>query len=156
VRIFCLNGFVPEIRPHARFWSCYSRSPLKPFRYIRDPLFLCACALYALNRLVLKPHLHSPFLRGHFNDLLLIPCAMPPLLLVQRQLRLRPHDEMPTFSEIVFCLVTWSLLFEWIGPRIISGTTADLFDAVAYFIGAIIAFVWWKRSTSSSPAESTA
>ena len=128
---------------------------MKPFRYIRDPLFVCSCALYALNRWAFKPHLHSAFLRGHFNDLLLIPCAIPPLLLLQRQLGLRTHDQVPTVSEIIFCLFTWTLLFEWIGPRLIAGTTADPLDALAYAFGAIIAFAWWNRTPATRTAQST-
>jgi hypothetical protein len=93
----------------------------------------------------LKPHFHSPFIRGHFNDLLLIPCAIPPLLLIQRLLRLRSHDEMPDAGEIIFCLSLWTILFEWIGPRFVPGTTADPWDALAYAVGAIIAFFWWHR-----------
>jgi hypothetical protein len=142
--IFCCDGLIPEICPNAGVWSGHSRATLKPFRYIRDPLFVCSCALYALNRWALKPHLHSPFVRGHFNDLLLIPCAIPPLLLFQRFLRLRPHDHFPAASEILFCLVTWTLLFEWIGPRFVSGTTADPLDAIAYVLGGILAFIWWR------------
>jgi hypothetical protein len=102
---------------------------------------------------VLKPQIASPFLRGHFNDLLLIPCAIPPLLLLQRWLRLRAHDRFPSGREILFCLVTWALLFEWIGPRIISSATADPIDALVYCIGAIIAFAWWRGRSTRPPAQ---
>ncbi len=46
------------------------------FGYLRDPLFLIAVAGYVLNRWLLKPLVPSPFLHGHFNDLLLIPAAL--------------------------------------------------------------------------------
>ena len=96
---------------------------MKPFRYWRDGLFLIACLLYAVNRWGFVPHTHSAFLRGHFNDLLLIPCALPLLLLFQRRLGLRTDDRMPTAWEVTLYLAVWSLLFEVIGPHIIRRAT---------------------------------
>ena len=78
---------------------------MTPFRYLRDPLFLPGCALYALNRFWWKPHFHNAFLHSYFNDLLLIPCALPPVLLAQRWLKLRFHDEPPRAGEIIFQLL---------------------------------------------------
>lgn len=114
------------------------------FRYLADPLFLIASLLYALNRFVLKPRVHSAFLHNHFNDLLLIPCALPPLLLIQRLLKLRSHDGLPEFGEIVLYLAVWSVLFELIGPYIMPWTVGDPWDVVAYTVGAILAACWWR------------
>jgi len=116
---------------------------MRRFGYWRDPLFLLCCALYALNRWVLKPHLHSGFLHGQFNDLLLIPCALPLVLWVQRKLNLRQHDLPPTILEIVFHLAIWSVLFEVIGPRVLV-VTGDLFDVLAYFTGGALAALCWN------------
>jgi len=38
---------------------------------------------------------------SHFNDLLLIPCALPTVLLLQRWCKLRSHDEPPRPGEIL-------------------------------------------------------
>jgi len=113
------------------------------FGYLADPLFLFASSLYALNRWILKPHLHSAFLHNHFNDLLLIPCALPPLLLMQRRLKLRTHDRFPELAEIALYLAVWSILFEVLGPRIIPWTVADPWDVVAYAVGGLLAAIWW-------------
>jgi hypothetical protein len=118
---------------------------LNSFRYLSDPLFLLASSMYALNRWVLKPRIHSSFLHDHFNDLLLIPCALPPLLLMQRWLRLRPDDRRPTPSEIALYLVVWSFLFEVIGPWIMPWTTGDARDVAAYVLGGVLAGLWWQR-----------
>lgn len=115
------------------------------FRYLRDPLFLFSCAAYAINRWLLKPHLHSGFLHSHFNDLLLIPCALPPVLLVQGWLKLRPRDEGPRLGEILFQLCLWSILFEWIGPWLMAHTTGDPWDVAAYVAGGLFAGLWWQR-----------
>jgi hypothetical protein len=118
---------------------------VKRFRYLRDELFLLSTSLYALNRWLIKPHVHNSFLRFHFNDLLLMPCALPPLLLMQRMLRLREHDEMPSIGEIGLYLVVWSILFEIVGPHILLRATGDPLDVLAYICGAGIAACWWQR-----------
>ena len=126
---------------------------MKRFAYGRDPLFLLGCALYALNRWWMKPRMHIAFLHDHFNDLWLIPCALPLLLLFQRRLGLRDHDRPPTWGEIAFHLVVWSILFEWAGPHIIRWTTGDPWDAAAYCIGGVLAGCWWNRSALIRPVQ---
>ncbi len=121
---------------------------MKRFGYCRDPLFLLACALYALNRWAVKPHVHSLFLRGQFNDCLLIPCALPPVLWLQRRLGLRREDGFPTGQEIIFHLVVWSVLFEVIGPHIMN-VTGDIWDAVAYAAGGLVAWLWWRSQAKA-------
>jgi hypothetical protein len=116
---------------------------VKRFRYLRDPLFLFACAAYALNRFVLKPHFPAPFLHNWFNDSLLIPCALPPLLLAHRWLGLRKHDATPSVIEVAAHVIGWSALFELIGPHIMRGTTGDPWDVVAYCTGAVAALLCW-------------
>jgi len=118
---------------------------VKSFRYLADPLFLLACSLYAVNRWALKPRIHSAFLHDHFNDLLLMPCALPILLFLQRRLGLRDHDDAPTLGEIVLYASVWSVLFEVIGPHLMRWTVGDPWDAVCYFAGGIVAAAWWHR-----------
>jgi hypothetical protein len=119
---------------------------MKQFRYAFDPLCVACCVLYALNRWILKPHIASVFLHGYFNDVLLIPCALPMMLWIQRQFGLRKTDAAPDAPEILFHLVIWSILFEWIGPHIMR-VTGDPLDAVAYTAGAIVAWLWWNRGS---------
>jgi hypothetical protein len=116
------------------------------FGYLRDRLFQLCCGLYAVNRWLVKPHVHSAFLRNHFNDLLLIPCALPPVLLAQRWLGWRNHDDGPTVGEIALHLLVWSILFEVAGPHIFRWATGDPWDVVAYFAGGILAGLWWQRT----------
>lgn len=114
------------------------------FRYLKDPLFQCSCAAYALNRFVIKPHVAIPFFRNWFNDLLLIPCALPLLLFCYRKLGLRLEDTPPLWREILWVLVFWSILFEWIGPRMYTRATGDVRDVAAYAIGAVASGIIWR------------
>jgi len=123
------------------------------FGYLRDRLFLAAAAGYGLNRWLLKPLIPSPFLRGHFNDLLLIPAALPVVLCVQRFLGLRKHDLPPSWSEMVLHLVVWSVVCEFIGPFWLHHGTADLWDLVAYALGGVAACHWWNRPAQKIPAR---
>lgn len=120
---------------------------VKRFGYLRDGLFLVCCSLYALNRWVIKPHTHNAFLRFHFNDMLLMPCALPVLLWMQRKLRLRTVDDPPTWNEIALYTVFWSILFEVIGPHLLKRATGDPWDVVVYIVGGIGAGLWWNWHT---------
>lgn len=125
------------------------------FYYLADPLSLCAGTAYALNRCLLKRALLLPFLKNHFNDLLLIPAALPLLLWIQRRLLLRNHDEFPSAAEIFFHLVIWSVACEWIGPRWLHLGTADPFDVLCYLVGGLLSWLWWHRQTSRQAPRST-
>ncbi len=109
-----------------------------------EPLCLAACALYAVNRWIVKPHVASSFLHGHFNDLLLIPCALPLLLWIQRRAGLRTHDRFPSLGEIALHLGVWAAIAEFIGPRWLHHGIGDPWDVVAYTAGAIAAAILWR------------
>ena len=113
------------------------------WRYGLDGLCLLAIGLYALNRWVVLPHLGSGFMRNYFNDLLLIPAALPWVLWAQRRLGWREHDGRPTGSEIGLHLIVWSLLCEVAGPHLVAHAVGDWRDVLAYTTGATVAGVWW-------------
>jgi ubiquinone/menaquinone biosynthesis C-methylase UbiE len=125
---------------------------VRRFRYVFDPLCLICCLLYAANRWLIKPHCHIIFFHNWFNDTLLIPCALPPVLLLQRWLGLRTHDQFPTAGEVIAHVAGWSILFEVIGPHILP-TIGDPLDAVAYAGGGAFAFYWWRWMERREPAE---
>ena len=124
---------------------------MNDFAYLRDRLFLLAAVSYTLNRWLLKPLIPSPFLHGYFNDLLLIPAALPVVLWLQRSLGLRTHDHSPSWSEATLHLVVWSLICEWVGPLWFHHGTADAWDVVAYATGSVVACLWWNRRPTLSP-----
>jgi hypothetical protein len=117
---------------------------MKRFRYAADPICLIACALYGVNRWLLAGSVGGPFLHGYFNDLLLIPAALPLVLWVQRRLGWRLHDQQPKWSEIGLHLMVWSATAEAIVPRVLSHATADWRDVAAYVCGAVVAGCCWQ------------
>jgi len=121
---------------------------MRRFGYWKDPLFLLSSAAYALNRWILKPRMHSPFLQDHFDDLLLIPAALPLVLGAQRLLGLRADDKAPSASEVILHWAVWSVVCEWIGPFWFHVGVADIWDVAAYGAGAVAAWLWWNRSNA--------
>lgn len=115
------------------------------FRYLGDPVFLVCAGTYALNRWWLKGVSSSPFVRGHLNDLLLIPAALPVILWVHRCLHWRSHDAPPSRTEILMHLAIWSVICEWIGPSWLHRGIADPWDVVMYSAGALVAWIIWNR-----------
>ena len=125
---------------------------MRRFRYLGDGLFLASCALYIVNRWLVKP-LTGPdgFFAWWFNDLLLIPCAVPICLWLEKHLGLRRHDRPPTAVEVAFLLVLWTVLFEIAGPRLFVHATGDWLDIAAYATGALLAWLWWNRPATDLP-----
>lgn len=118
---------------------------MKRFGYVRDPLCLAACALYVLNRTWWRAQIGGGFLTGYFNDLLLIPAALPLVLWVQRRIGVRANDQPPRWREIALHLAVWSIVAEGIMPHFIARATGDWRDVVAYAAGAIVAGVCWQQ-----------
>ncbi|MGB0580604.1 MAG: hypothetical protein ACPGVU_12935 [Limisphaerales bacterium] len=114
------------------------------FAFWVDPLFVIAMILFAINQLLLKPLTHVPFFQYHFNDLLLIPCALPILLWIHRQLGWR-DDSPPTATEIGGHLLLWCVLFEAAGPHLMQHATGDWRDVVAYVVGGILSGLIWNH-----------
>ncbi|MFC5454030.1 hypothetical protein [Prosthecobacter fluviatilis] len=121
------------------------------FRYFRDALFITACLAYGINRCLIKPYVAPGFMTCHFNDLWLIPCALPPVLWLHRLLGLRGDDAPPRPAEIAVHLVFWSWVFEWALPRA-THAMGDPADVVAYAAGALLAGLWWNSQSFLSAA----
>ena len=151
--LFHIRSFFRTTRLRHRDRFFHLGFVVKPFRYLRDPLCLAAIALYALNRWVAKPSLSSAFLHNHFNDLLLIPAALPGVLWAHRRFGWRTADTPPSGWEIAFHGAVWSVICEGIGPYFFHRGTADLQDVLAYAVGALMAWLWWHRQTSPLPAD---
>jgi hypothetical protein len=109
-----------------------------------DPVCIAACASYAINRWLIEPHVSSVWIHSWVNDLFLIPAALPLLLTLQQVLGLRRHHGPPSWAEIIAHLAGWSLLFEYLGPLLNPHSTGDVWDVVAYSIGAVVAGFCWN------------
>jgi len=114
------------------------------FRYARDPLCMLACAGYTLNRWLVPLAWKGIFLRGYFNDTLLIPAALPLMLWLHRRLGLRPADARPSWAEILLHTAVWSVAAEVIAPHLFTRATGDPWDVAAYASGALLSGFLWQ------------
>jgi hypothetical protein len=128
----------------------------KPFRYFRDPLFLAALGVFALNEVLLKSAFSSVFMRNHLNDLLLVPCALPPLLRLHAALGLRPLVNAPSAIEIAGHLLVWSILFEVAGPVLAAHSTGDFLDILFYWLGGCCSWSLWNATNQPCCRKSPA
>ncbi len=119
---------------------------IKSFRYWRDPLCLLAGAAYSVNRWLLPVALQAAWWRGHFADVLLIPAGLPWWLWLERRVGWRRDDRAPRWREITFILVIWTVAAELLAPRLFAHCTSDVWDAVAYAGGAVVAGLTWQWS----------
>ena len=118
----------------------------KEFGYWRDPVFLISLAIYAINRMLIKPYLHhySPVFHGHLNDTLTVPVALPIYLLVYRWIGFRPDDEPPRWWEIGLHAAVWMVFFEWFGPVILHVGVYDPIDDWCIVGGGGVAWALWQ------------
>jgi len=130
----------------------------RPFRYFADPICVSALVIYAANRWLLKPNdIGGTFGSCYLNDVLCLPLFLPMILRVQRWMRLRKHDEPPRMWEILQHWSIFSIVFEVILPMFPQSfrTTRDPMDVVAYLIGGVIAWLWWRTTPADFGFEST-
>ena len=132
---------------------------MKRFGYLQDRLCALSLAAYALNHLWIVPHLggtvqaHAPwawpFLHSHFDDLLLMPAALPVVLWLQRSLRVRNHDGPPTWVEMFGHLAIWAVICKLVGPLVLHIGVADPWDVLCFAAGGAGALLWWRRPATA-------
>ena len=122
-------------------------APVRRFTFYCDGFFWLGCTAYSANRWLVRPHVSSAFVRGHLNDVWLIPCALPLVSWLHERCGWRTDEGPPRLAEIAAHVAGWSVLFEWIGPKYLPWTTADAWDVVWYAVGATLGWVWGQRTS---------
>lgn len=142
-------SFLPSAEAREDAWTFSGRegASVRP-AFLGDPVFIVATLLLVLNTLFFRPFWSGSFsfFACYWNDVLLIPVALPPVLWLQNLLHWREPRPRPGCREIIFHLVLWSLLLEGIFPFIFHHGTSDPLDVLAYASGALIAFFFWHFS----------
>lgn len=134
---------------------------MRRFDYLQDGLFILALSTYAVNRLLILPHLGGffrshlswswSFVHSHLDDLLMMPAALPVVLWIQRQLRWRAHDGPPGWDEMAGHLILWSVICKFVGPRYLHIGVADPWDVLCFAVGGVGACAWWNIKGGRRP-----
>jgi hypothetical protein len=118
---------------------------------VKEPVFVVSALAYWSNFILLRYFsVHNHFLKFYFDDVLLVPCALPVILFFVAAFGFRDLRRPPTLSEIITCLIIWSIAFEIVGPAIMAKGTADILDIVAYWFGAGVSWILWNYRNSIS------
>ena len=128
---------------------CFLKRRESKYKYLKDPLFIICIIIYFANRFFIEPLTIGKidFFNCYLNDLICFPFWLPLILFFARAIRLRDHDEPPTFYELSFFLLLWSYCFEFLGPSLgkyLNNPVADPWDVVCYATGCIIAGIYWN------------
>lgn len=124
------------------------------WRAWRDPLFWLAVVAYCFSRGLAAVGVAVGFFRNYFNDLLLIPVALPLVLEAHHGLRWRRRGPAPSWQEVVLHAAVWSVVCEGVGPAWLHRGTADPWDVVCYAAGAAPAVLWWRRWPGAASTRS--
>lgn len=111
------------------------------------------CLLYASNRWWWKPISDVAFLHDHFNDLLLVPCALPVTLALESLCGVRRWPQTPTAGAIAAYTIGWSVVCEGLSPAVSDVSTRDAWDVVAYMAGGTASALWYRRRGSMRVAR---
>ena len=80
-----------------------------------------------------------PFVNNHLTDLYSVPMFCYTIQFVMSEIFKRERKQ--SFSDIMFSASYLSLLFEVICPRLSPIYTADVSDAICYFVGGFVYYV---------------
>jgi len=117
------------------------------FKYLADPVCIGSVVVYLVNRIWLKPSgISGTFGSCYLNDMLCLPLFLPMILWLQRRMGLRVHDGPPRVWEVLQHWAIFSILVEVLLPRFPQyfRTVADPMDVVAYLVGGMMGWMWWR------------
>lgn len=113
------------------------------------PHILAGCIsllTYVMNRLYIKPHITNDTLiaeiaKNHLNDFLasILLCAYINVLLL-RNCNSCLNSFRQYFLVGVLCSISWEVL----APRLMSSSTGDILDCVAYMLGCLLYYMGSK------------
>ena len=123
-------------------------------KLLGDPFWHVSLACYALHRCWQGFHTGSGWFDHYWNDLWMLPCALPLVLFLYQILGLRLCGAVPSGSEIFWHGMLLSLMAEVAGPLLFEHAVGDPWDILAYAMGGGMLYCRWhiRELTSSSIA----
>ncbi|MDC0267910.1 hypothetical protein OAK97_01240 [bacterium] len=116
---------------------------LGPFRRL-DPFWLVSLFFYTGHRLWQYISPASGWMSSYWNDIWMLPCALPPVLCLYERLGLRRVDLQLSLPEILWHGLLWGMMAEWLGPMFFQHVTGDPWDLLAYGVGGGMLYLRWN------------
>lgn len=107
-------------------------------RPLLHPLFLLSASLYLLLFVLKKLEYRVPGLSEYGADVLAMPVVLTLSLVGIRASKASRRNWRFTWLHILFGILYFAFLFEWLFPRIDDRTTADPWDVLAYAVGGLL------------------
>ncbi len=124
-------------------------------KYVALPEMFTGMGLYVVH-FVLKETskvYNATILRGYFSDVLALIVCIPIFINIQILFGTRRVYRVH-FWEIGLYLLIFSLVYEYLYPKIWDESTADLYDVVAYALGGIILWAFQMMRDFRSRSKS--
>lgn len=115
---------------------------------LKDPFWMVSIACYAFHKCWQLVSPGSGWMDHYWNDLWMLPCALPMILSLYVVLGLREPTACPTWAEILWHGVLWGLMAEFVGPLLFKHSVGDPWDLLAYAVGGVVFFCRWHFSES--------
>ena len=97
--------------------------------------------IYIGNRWIITPHIEQAhFLRSYVGDILALPVYLPLSYFLAVKLGIIPPDFRFGFVHLVAVVLIFGLIFEGIVPMILTSSTRDYGDIIAYFSGGLLVY----------------
>lgn len=110
-------------------------------KLLLHPLFILASLLFLLNQFLESRQIFLPYIHAYLDDLLCFPIVLTLTLSLLRKIYQNPHFRFTTM-QIVFAVAYFSLVFEVILPYFSANYKGDVWDVVAYSLGAKVFWKW--------------
>ena len=105
-------------------------------KVLRHPLFICATALTLANAALERLASPIPFIHAYLDDVLCFPVVLTLALALLRMLK--GNDHRLSSFQIGAAVIYFSIVFEWMLPRVSASYTGDALDVIAYAAGAMM------------------
>ena len=104
---------------------------------LRHPFFLLSVLLFCLNQVLEQLQLYIWPLHTHLDDLLCLPVVLTLILASERLYFQNPYFVLPR-AYTISAVLLFSLVFELLLPVLHVKYTSDIWDVIAYGVGALL------------------
>jgi hypothetical protein len=108
-------------------------------------IYALLAGTYLLLYLAKALNLYVPFLSDYLADLLCLPIVLSSIHFLMSGMRAVPKGFELSLAMIIAAIIAFSVVFEFVLPKINEKYTADPFDILAYFLGGINYYYYRRK-----------